>query len=365
MKTPTCSEVEKNLWLYIDRELSASGVSSISAHLKVCDACRSLYHERAREVTRYRLAFHDSPFGGKFVARCMRGLNRKGLVLDAPPTDVALQSSAFSLFARRNRRLLAVAALLLVVPALVTLGVFVNRPLPREIGSFETDDEGLVVCGRVDAAGEMIGHPSRVARGDWLPGSIIDVPERVSLFLRLVSPAGRDSTIHLFGPAALALAPDATISNFRATLRRGSLLATVTPRGAAQPFEIDTPHAVVKVVGTEFKLDVDVDVDRETRLEVLHGTVRLRAREALPSEGAEDVTRETRPFIVREGASRPVPASIEAQASLPSAVTELPAAPPKPEALQGDGALPPAPPATGAPDLDLDSPVNGRDNYDK
>ncbi|HVR76234.1 MAG TPA: FecR family protein [Planctomycetota bacterium] len=363
MKTPTCSEVEKNLWLYIDRELSASGVSSISSHLKVCDACRGLYHERARELTRYRLAFHDSPFGGKFVARCMRSLSRKGLVLDAPPTDTALQGSGFSLFARRNRRLLAVAALLLVVPTLVTLGLFVNRPLPRELGSFETDDdEGLVVCGRVDAAGNMIGRPNRVARGDWLPGSIIDVPERVSLFLRLVSPAGRESTIRLFGPAALALAPDATTSDFRATLRRGSLLASVTPRGAAQPFEIDTPHAVVKVVGTEFKLDVDVD--RGTKLEVLHGTVQLRAREAFPSQGAKDVTLATGPYIVRGGDSQPVPASLEAQTPVPPAVTEVPAAPPEPGPPQGDGVLPPEPPATGTPDLDLDNPVNGRD-YDE
>ena len=134
MKPYTCADVDRGLWLYIDRELSASELAKISSHLRDCAPCSALYHDRAREARQYRLAFSETPFGDKFAGRLRHKMVEEGHYggmepvptalperSDARPRDRSSSSRGWGLFwlhRGRRRRLVTVAAMLCMIAGL-------------------------------------------------------------------------------------------------------------------------------------------------------------------------------------------------------------------------------------------------------
>lgn len=321
MKSVSCIEVERNLWRYIDRELSASDLAEISSHLKLCESCRGLYYERSRDARQYRLAFPETPFGEAFVAKLTKRMKAEGL-LTAPmtPKQVAAAVSpnqrrgthgtsnqpldqvrgagsrkdfglARFLHQRRFRRAAAIAAMLLLIPLVVITGLFFGESSARSLGSFQ------VVKGAV-----FVGEkPS--SSGEFFPGSAFKVREGGSLEIQLKTPAGGSAAeLTLIGPAIFSLDPDASRHKFKASLDQGALHASVEKRPYGDLFVINTPLASAVVVGTRFELEAS---GAQSRLTVSEGKVRYRAQAALPSQAPVVVTPEMGPYVVREGSMEP------------------------------------------------------------
>jgi hypothetical protein len=346
MKSFSCSHIDRSLWRYIDRELAASDVSAISAHLRDCDGCRELYHERAREARQYRVAFLDSPFGERFVSKFSERMKREGLSAGSirkggqwrkdprkerlwtedvarmaqglSPTDSNASSelpvdSGFT--RRRFRRAATVAAMLFLIPTVVVIGIVFNPPHAIPLGTFEAE-KGSLTESRIGIDGELISKT--VEDGFLTPGCVLTVPPGVVARLALRARAPGDVTeISLSGPAELRLSKDAGPKAFTAVLEYGILEASVAPRREGETFEIFTANALAAVVGTRFELEFR---DGLTSLVVWHGEVRFQAREALTGVR---VVRESGRFRLNPGSVRPEP-----DASPPA----VPAAEPPPEA---------------------------------
>ncbi|MBI4602990.1 MAG: FecR domain-containing protein [Planctomycetes bacterium] len=390
--TPTpCQDVDRALWRYIDREISASDLAAISSHLKECARCRDLYHERSREASRYRMAFLGSPFGPKFMARFRQRAAEEGLYSAeaAPPGHRrrgpkgdrasggevgAWDSPTFS--RRRIYRIATVAAMVLLIPLAVIVGIFFHGSPPAALGDF-TAEGGPVGVSRIDAAEGLEPRSTRARRGDIFPGSLIRVADGATAFLRLAAPRpGPDSTVSLEGPAQLLIEAGATRRRLSARLEQGTLTATVTRLGSGELFSVTTPHARSTVMGTVFKLKV---LDGRTVLSVLEGKVRFQALRGLPGQGSVDVTDAAGAFEVAEGESAPGPVAAAPAAARSDAAGrgEAAARSPAAEVGQGgpEGPVDPAAPAATvdpAPDAgddapagppsrpDLDGPVDGK-----
>ncbi len=396
MKPISCTEVDRSLWLYIDRELSAGGLQAISAHLRECDACRGMYHERALEASQYRMAFLDSPFGDDFVAKLTKrmeserllesssrpggehpGVSRggwRGLHGDRPRGDGegGVRSPLSATHRGRFRRLVTVAAMLLLIPAIVIVGIVFDGPMPESLGTLYAES-GEVTLGRVGEAGRSLPDVVEVTSPSALfAGSVCRVDRGAVARLQLASqsPGGRGalSTLVLDGPAIFAVDAKASRSSFHGTLEEGALKAKVAPRGLSEPFVIRTPHATATVVGTLFELLVTRD---ETRLSVVEGKVKLRSIEGLPDQGVE-VTRSSGSFAARRGATQPVPlgdASGQKPPDAPGAATEpelrsdqdAGAAPPSTPAHREPSADEPGAPSRPDPDLDMPRGAGGKE----
>jgi hypothetical protein len=308
MESTSCFEVERNLWRYIDRELSASELAGISSHLKLCEGCRGLYYERARSARQYRLAFPETPFGEAFVGKMVKRMRKEGLFSSSPaPSANGKARRGFAwprlFFQRRYRRAIAIAAMLLLIPVVVLVGVVFNGsmssgPMAKSLGTFAAD--GYVVL-------LESGRERKLPNGHLLPGSAFEVPSGRSLKIHLGAPERPDvALMALEGPAKFVLDPRATLRDFVASLDEGKLLAKVAKRPRDDSFVLRTPHAAVKVVGTRFSLEVK---GTETALSVEEGKVSCRARAALPGQGTVEVTKKTGPYKVGEGEPLPLPVS--------------------------------------------------------
>jgi len=375
MKSFSCNQVGRDLWRYIDRELAATDVSGISAHLRHCDRCRGLYHERAREASQYRMTFLESPFGEHFVNKFRKRMKQEGLSSGpsrngslrgndltkdgqwnddtssvADGTSSTLGLPVDSVFTRRRfRRAATVAAMLFLIPTVVVIGIVFNPPRKISLGSFEAE-EGFVTKGGIGSDGELIFQT--VADGSLTPGCVLTVPQGVVARLALRSPApGETTAISLSGPAELQLSKDAGPKAFDAVLKYGSLEASVAPRREGETFEIVTANARATVVGTRFALEFH---DGVTRLDVWRGEVRFQAREAFGRAGVR-VTRDSGPFRLSEDSVGPEPDLPSTSALEPPEVEESsgPAAADPVGAQRGKTPAPPSAP-------DLDNPVSGR-----
>jgi len=395
-----CSETDRRLWLYIDRELSASELARISSHLRECATCSSLYHERVRETRQYRAAFSQSPFGDKFVGKLRRRMVAEGLygtaredssapAGEAPVEDgdevlpgetgsarhgrrARARHGLFPFHRGRMRRLVTVAAMLLLIPLIVVIGHMANGPTPEYLGDVTVENGAVFLEPPTQEPGGSVLGPRPSALH---AGMVCRIPGegKVTVKLRPGRGAGlaggaagggdpddvRSSWITLTGPASLSFDPKATCNEFLAQLEEGELVADVAPRAAGQSFRVETPQARVSVIGTIFELKVG---EVETLLKVQKGKVRIQHREALPDQGIVEVAANDRPVVARRGESKPV--------SLPPP----PVARPNPAPAPAPGATPPAalpptvrprpaeaPPAEAKPTPgdDLDNPVDG------
>jgi outer membrane protein assembly factor BamD (BamD/ComL family) len=106
-----------------------------------------------------------------------------------------------------------------------------------------------------------------------LPGTVISVPGNSSAIIRL----GRGSALELF-PGSRLVIKKSSESQQVCYLSSGSVLVKVTKRASGQRFEVQTPCAACRVVGTVFK--VEAFDGSKTALSVYQGKVML-----MPSAG--------------------------------------------------------------------------------
>jgi hypothetical protein len=382
MKPFTCPEVDHHLWRYIDRELPASDLASISAHLRDCDDCRARYLDRAREASQYRQVFVGSPFGERFVAGFRKRMREEGL------HKLAGQPGwrGVSFHRRRLFRIATVAAMVILIPVVVLVGFLSRDRAGLPLGGFKTSGGRATVYRAGSTAAEQ-AESETLVEGSFGAGDRIVLGAGVLADFSLASTSWRgESQLTLTGPAQLLFERGASRSEFLARLTKGKLLAEVEERGPSERFEISTPHALARVIGTVFELTV---TQEETRLEVSRGKVRFEAADALPTDNVH-VTPEMGVHVVRAGETRPeavvevdLGATAESLSSTPAANGE-PAradeiAGEKTQRPSGSGVIPthvePQPSASAAPAVpppaagekpakpatpipDLDTPVN-------
>lgn len=381
MKPIQCEEVDRGLWRYLDRELSAGEISRISAHLKQCTACSVLHQERAREARQYRLAFSETPFGDKFAGKLRRRMLEEGLIgAGARKTDLDPMSSPSALLPRlrppratpgsasgwrlshlhrgRRRRFIAVAAMLLLIPVIVAIGLVSNGPSGEPIGYVSLQGGGGYLSYPDVAASERPAaeYPFSTIRTVY-PGARLRIPEGGTVTLHLLGRTRepeQESAAVLKGPAVLRVDRAATRKELLAHLDAGDCVVTVSPRVPGETFEIWTPHARAAVVGTQFELAVS---EAETRLAVREGKVQFRSLNALPGDLAL-VTASSPAYLAgASGPVGPVAAAIPsppATNAVPDPGATAPLVDPEPE--PAPAAVPPRPDQQGPP-VDLDTPV--------
>jgi hypothetical protein len=340
--SPICVSTRERLWRYIDRELTAPELSEISGHLKTCPDCGREYEARAREAKLYRLAFVEAPFGEGFVNRFRKRLAAEALPahdpskVQVPERSRGRRSSgggAGTFFFGRSRGFfgrVALAAALLVIAS----SMFFGLRKESSLGSIDPSDASGAVMVRGD---RLLPASVKSLR----PGDAFRVPEAGDI-LRLSLHDG--SKVSLSGPAQMRINPLSRPRGiFRADLDQGRLTANVRKR-PEQEFEVWTPHAVARVIGTEFTLSVGPS---ETLLVVRRGKVWFRSRretewiEVVPASG---------PCRVIDGAAPVVPAT---------PLTDVGASPPDASAVEnppankvgvvGKGAEPVEPPPLPLP----------------
>jgi tetratricopeptide (TPR) repeat protein len=113
------------------------------------------------------------------------------------------------------------------------------------------------------------------AFGKALPGTVVSVPGNSSAIITL----GRGSALEL-SPGTRLVVKKSTASQQVCFVSSGSVLVKVTKRASGQRFEVQTPCAACRVVGTVFK--VEAFDGSKTALSVYQGKVML-----LPSAGVQ------------------------------------------------------------------------------
>ncbi|MBI4583430.1 MAG: FecR domain-containing protein [Planctomycetes bacterium] len=374
MKNDQCRFVEENLWPYLDRELTAKKVAEISLHLKSCSPCQKLHEARAREAALYRSAFLNTPFGDGFAKKFQKRLEvelEKRTLLD-PSTDIftfhppgPFRRHAVLWTASSCAAALVVAVLLGLVwrpfAAQNSRTVLENGPLPGPIASLPAEEQGLGVFKDGSSAGVVIHRPDREIDHGY------KAIEAGSRFTR--SNGGQELCMELLdgtrlvfaaGPLDFLVSPDLRPrGSFSGELRRGKLAAHVVPQGENRTFEISTPHARVKVVGTRFELEVtEVDGQPVTRLAVREGKV-------LFLDGSGDteilVTPETGSVTMPlPSPLGPPEGTVPSPLGPPEGTVPSPLGPPK--GTVPPDAKSPAPAPKPQPVPELDSPVSGGKN---
>ena len=290
----SCPDVDQNLWRYIDRELSASALAAISSHLRACESCQGLYHERARDASHYRMVFVDSPFGEPFVVKLRRRLRQETPASPGGSSGRGRGTGILSLRHRKVRRALAVAAMLILIPIVILIGFLQKSTKHRWLGSFVANGQGKVSLISEDGARDESVSLPLVARGRYGPGDGIDVPKDVEVSLDY-----GQSQITLHGPAFLRLDRNSSRDQFLAFLEKGKLDAGVAPLTLPhQAFVIRTEHAIASVVGTRFTVEA---LEEETLLAVQEGTVKFQWAPARPGTPPRDVEAGERFRVRREG----------------------------------------------------------------
>jgi hypothetical protein len=268
-----CSRIERDLWRYIDRELSASALAVISAHLSSCASCKDLYLERAREARACREVFADAPFGSAFVRKFRERFKEsrleagRALLMD-PPRRV---------WKWRSSRALAAAALLVSIPALALTGLLLVRSPP--LGTFVAEGKPV----RFARAADFERRP--VTSGDLKPGDRFEVPHGGRLAVAVAASTGEDSLLRLDGGTVFEVDAGSSRAAFKGRLQFGVVRATVARDAEREEFLLSTPQAAVKVLGTVFALEVRRG--GETRLSVEKGRVAFRSAHEFLRRGEE------------------------------------------------------------------------------
>jgi len=280
MKDPDCSCSSEVIWRYIDRELPASEMAVVSEQIRGCDNCRSMYEGQALLARSLSTGFVDSPFGESFVVRSRERFGSAGLG-ESPGdglrtiksgTKLLLGYRVFSLL--RSRRALGIAAMLLLVPAIVAIGLLVGSRREQSLGGLRVtgqDEVGVRVAG---SSSEAIFIQPQPGSSGFQAGRIYDVPAGTTLSLTLsAGDGGRDPAARLdvAGPARFSTDPDCTVRNFHGNLISGDLRVRVSPRGAGESFRISSGGLhQARVIGTVFVLSAR---DGATSLTVEEGLV--------------------------------------------------------------------------------------------
>ena len=142
MEPLTCAEVEKSLWRYVDRELSAADLAAVSGHLDSCAACRSIYHEHAQDAHLCRVALGEAAFtgtanGSDVAARITNAMEEAGLLpphtdtgeTDEGPTDGGRRSSLGSLSVSVRLAAGLLVAATVVISGWILSGDFSTSPV--------------------------------------------------------------------------------------------------------------------------------------------------------------------------------------------------------------------------------------------
>jgi TolA-binding protein len=169
----------------------------------------------------------------------------------------------------------AAALILFIAGAGITIALFKNSS-PTSFTSI------MSVCGSVSVTWAGRGAAQTVSSLEnnafarkAMPGTVISVPGNSSAIIRL----GRGSAMELFSGSRLVI-KKSNASQQICYLSSGSILVKVTKRTSGQRFEVQTPCAACRVVGTVFK--VDVFDGSKTALSVYQGKVML-----MPSDGLQ------------------------------------------------------------------------------
>ena len=269
MSSHACSEVERQLWRYIDRELPANEISSISGHLKRCSDCQQLYLDGAREANSCRTAFVNARFGEPFVAKFRKRMAAEELLESGAlgiGTGRSLVGASMSTGRGRGlRRLLTVLAMVVLIPVVLTVGLFYGR---SSLGQFSTEG------GKVALARGGGTHGQELGRGEILAGDRFELTSGVLVNLRVPTTTNDDSSwLKLVGSAVFVMGEDSDARHVLGHLKSGTLDASVAKDLERREFSVATPHAVIRVLGTRFVLKVEGDV---TYLTVTEGRVELR-----------------------------------------------------------------------------------------
>ena len=280
----SCKKVSEELWRYIDREMSASAMAEISRELRRCEVCQRRYEALARESKVLRMAFVETPFGEGFVSKFRQRFDEQPDLEDLYPLydEEAFEElhEPLSSAAQRRRRFLTVAALLVLIPGIVALGLFINHRQGTQLGAVRVLASGgagaeggvRVLNGKRQPEGTL-SHGQQAGFG---PGTVFLLDEGIelNLFLGSEEEKSADAVLRLTGPAEFQIDGDATVGRFGAHLEEGSVLAHVCPLSEDERFEIRTPHAATRVVGTSFRVEV---LEESTLLRVSSGTVTFGA----------------------------------------------------------------------------------------
>ena len=326
MNSKLCDDVERSIWRYIDRELSARDVSGISVHLKDCRSCNRLFEARSRENSLYRLAYVESPFGDDFADRF------REIFPDCAeaPEDAASDIFTFDPPARHRR--LAVGISVAAILGIAVVGMLLrsgaspdskpdrsNRGDPiagvsggnhlegNHLEENDLDDEDVVATPlqpELDDGSNLLEHRLGVflKRSERLverieggvaeqlagnairsgaiyqlragPAGLVEDGDRVELALLDGSVLAFSSSPWRFEIAPGSSSHDETFEGF---LRQGELDASIVRRSKDGAFAIRTPNALLRVVGTRFHVRV-VAVGRGvyfTAIRVLDGEVEV------------------------------------------------------------------------------------------
>lgn len=293
-----CPEsIERKIWPYIDRELSAREVAEISVHLKNCERCNKIYNQRARESKLYRMAFVESPFGDEFARR-----------FEAEFADsleqVSAEASAAEIFTfnppLRQRRL-AVMASIAAIALVILLGVALREwddparrgpedlsfsgshepasgpsrtMLPSRDGGRKPSPGALGVFENPSARVEMSPITERLpVSGELRPGFVYHSEEGPEEPIELALWDRSRVTIQK-EKFRFALASRSTTEYLEWNLEEGKIHFNLLPQENTREFVIQTPDVRFVVTGTEFLLDVYDDGRRRyTEISLYSGSL--------------------------------------------------------------------------------------------
>ena len=280
MKDPDCNCSSEVIWRYIDRELPAREMAVVSEQIRGCDNCRSMYEGQALLARSLSTGFVDSPFGESFVARSRERFGSAGLGESSGDGLRTIQSGTRLLLGYRassllrSRRAKGIAAMLLLVPAMIAIGLLVGPRREQSLGGLRVtgrDEVGVRVAG---SSAEVIFIQPQPGSSSFQAGRVYDIPAGTTLSLTLgAGDEGRDPAARLdvAGPARFSTDPDCTPHNFHGNLVSGDLRARVSPRGEGESFRISSGGLhQARVIGTIFVLSAR---DGATSLTVEEGLV--------------------------------------------------------------------------------------------
>ena len=349
MTLPDCSGMERQIWMYLDRELPAEALSAVSRHLDECETCHELYLSRARESNHYRLAFEESTFGEGFSAKFSERLAREESGPRGAIGAMAAELLDGKLLYPRRRRWIVAAAVFVAAGVVLFVGGMLHRDFQQpHLGSFQS--ETGVVRVRLVEEGEA-GAPFEASQEGYIyPGDSFEVARGVKLMLQILgSEAARGSELVVSGPAVFWVDSGASVEDFRSRLQYGMLVAEVGKDPLRRNFSVETPDAVATVLGTRFVLQVEPGV--ATRLEVERGKVAFRSCLDLPANRV-NVEAGAGRWVVQAGVRGVTP---EAKGAV-SPVTPAPPVAPLPPSVPSTQTAPSVSPRIQG---DLDQPVLG------
>lgn len=256
MKTPDCNCSTEAIWRYVDRELSAREMARVSEQLRNCDNCRRNYERQSLLARSLTSGFVDSPFGESFVVRSRERFSTVGISRSPGPGIRTIEGGTKLFF--RSKTFIRIAALVLLVPVLLTAGYLFRSPAGQPLG-------GLRVTGRDEVNVRTAETPGQASQVQPSPGysvfeagRIYDVPPATTLSLLLGAGDGREAGVarlDISGPARFSTDPGCTIENFHGNLIRGVLRARVQHRQEGESFRVSAGGLhQARVIGTVFVL---------------------------------------------------------------------------------------------------------------